>query len=60
MKFDDIGLLAISLIAAAGLESEKGVRNVMNRLAETVGPDNRIVDYEKLAREREQRILRGY
>ena len=25
-----------------------------------VGPDDRTVDYEKLAREREQRILKGY
>ena len=25
-----------------------------------VGPDDRTVDYEKIAREREQKILRGY
>jgi hypothetical protein len=60
LKYNDLGDLAIMLIVAAGLESEKGVRNVVDRIMHTVGPDNRVVDYAEVAREREQKILRGY
>jgi hypothetical protein len=60
LDYDSIGELAIFLIVAAGLESEAGVRNVSDRIVQTIGADNRTIDYQKLSDEREQRILRGH